>query len=62
MDQNYWGFSGTMASIDMLTITIRDFNSAAEKQTQVMVRLTWAIALMTAVMTVGVCVQIWLVL
>jgi hypothetical protein len=40
--------------------SIREFNESTAKQTRQLVFLTWVIALLTLVMTVGVGVQIWI--
>jgi hypothetical protein len=48
--------------IHELRETILLLNEAAEAQTRTMVRLTWAITAMTAVMVIGVAVQIYLAL
>jgi hypothetical protein len=52
-------WSGSNATRE-LESTIREFNASAERQTRQMLRLTWVIAALTAVMTVGVVVQIYL--
>ena len=44
-----------------LTQNIISLNEAANRQNRSMIRLTWAIAIMTLVMLVGVAVQIWMV-
>jgi hypothetical protein len=49
-------------AIEKLEKTIIELNSATEKQTGTTVRLTWAITAMTAVMVIGVAVQIYLAL
>jgi hypothetical protein len=45
-----------------LKATIRQFNQQSDRQTQTMLRLTWAMLGLTVVMTVAVGVQIWLTL
>ena len=45
-----------------LTETVVKLSEASERQTKTMVRLTWAIAVMTLVMTLGVATQIWITL
>ena len=54
-------WSGSDATRE-LTQTIINLNKSTERQTRTVVRLTWAIAIMTLVMTVGVGVQIWIAL
>ena len=44
-----------------LTRTIISLNEAADRQNRSMIRLTWAIAVMTLVMLIGVAVQLWIV-
>lgn len=50
-------WSGAEATRE-LEQTIREFNAAAERQTRQMLRLTWVIVGLTAVMTIGVAAQI----
>ncbi len=49
--------NGSIATIQ-LHETIKEFNKGAEQQTQKLIRLTWAIAVLTLVMIVAVFVQI----
>ena len=51
--------SGSDAT-DRLRETVEKFNQEASRQTQKMIILTWVIAGLTAVLFVGLCVQIWL--
>lgn len=53
-------WSGSDATRE-LTQNIISLNAAANRQNRSMIRLTWAIAIMTLVMLVGVAVQIWIV-
>ena len=53
-------WSGSDATRE-LTQNIISLNEAANRQNRSMFRLTWAIAIMTLVMLVGVAVQIWIV-
>ena len=53
-------WSGSDATRE-LTQNIISLNEAANRQNRSMIRLTWAIAIMTLVMVVGVAVQIWIV-
>ncbi len=53
-------WSGSDATRE-LTQNIISLNEAANRQNRSMIRLTWAIAIMTLVMLVGVAVQIWIV-
>ena len=50
-------FSGSTATRE-LHKTIVEFNAQAEQQTRTMIRLTWAIAVLTFVLVVGLGVQI----
>jgi hypothetical protein len=54
-------WSGSNATRE-LHETIKRFNESATRQTAIIIRLTWAIAILTAVMTVAVVVQICLAL
>lgn len=47
-------------STDKLRETIERLNAESERQTKIMVRLTWAIFILTGVMTIGVGVQIFI--
>ena len=47
-------------AIGRLHDTIKEFNQQSQKQTQTMIRLTWAIAVLTCAMLVGLGVQIYL--
>jgi nitrate/nitrite-specific signal transduction histidine kinase len=49
-------------AIEKLEATIVEANKASDRQTRTMVRLTWAIAVMTFVMVILVVVQIWIAL
>ena len=53
-------WSGSDATRE-LTQNIISLNEAANRQNRSMIRLTWAIAIMTLEMLVGVAVQIWIV-
>lgn len=50
-----WSGSGATRELEQ---TIRTISVEATKQTRQLIRLTWAIAALTLVMTVGVVVQI----
>ena len=52
-------WSGSDATRE-LTATIVELSNASDRQNRTMVRLTWAISIMTFVMVIGVGVQIWL--
>ncbi len=52
-------WSGSDAT-DRLRESIEQASAESARQTRMMLRLTWAIAALTAVMLVGVCVQVWL--
>jgi hypothetical protein len=42
--------------------TVKAFNAVAGRQAQTLIRLTWVIVGLTAVMLVAVCVQVWMAL
>lgn len=50
-----WSGSG---ATERLHETIREFNAVAGKQTATMVRLTWALVLLTVALLVGLIVQV----
>ena len=50
-------WSGSAAT-DRLRETIERFNAQAERQTQTMIRLTWALVFLTIVLVIGLVVQI----
>jgi len=52
-------WSGSDAT-DRLRQTIQEFNDASLQQAGRLMLLTWVIAILTFVMTVGIGVQIWL--
>lgn len=54
-------WSGSDAT-NALHKTIKDFGDKADKQTQTMIRLTWAIAILTVAMLLAVGFQIYLTL
>jgi len=54
-------WSGAKAT-KQLEATIRTFNEQADRQTSTMLRLTWAMLILTVVMTIAVGLQIWLTL
>ncbi len=54
-----WSGSGATKALHE---TIREFNEATTRQTKHLIVLTYVIAILTLVMTVGVGVQIWLAL
>ncbi len=56
------GMGGDLAANEVAALrkVIELFNEQASKQTQQMLNLTKAIAILTFVMTVGLIVQIWL--
>ena len=53
-------WSGSDATRE-LTQNIISLNEAANRQNRSMITLTWAIAIMTLVMLVGVALQLWVV-
>lgn len=48
-------------STDALHASIREFNAQSSRQTRQMLRLTWVMTVLTAVMLLGLLVQIYLV-
>jgi hypothetical protein len=52
-------FSGS-DSVDALHKSLKEFNEKTSAQTNQLILLTWVIAILTLVMTIGVGVQIWL--
>lgn len=52
-----WSGSGATRELHE---TIKQFNDATTKQTRQMLILTWVIAILTAIMAIGVGVQIYL--
>jgi hypothetical protein len=48
------------SAVQELKDTITAFNVAANKQSKIMIRLTWVIAILTFLLLVGLGVQIWL--
>jgi predicted lysophospholipase L1 biosynthesis ABC-type transport system permease subunit len=56
------GIGGDLAAGEVFRLrqSIEEFNKQASKQTQQMLRLTRVIAVLTAIMTVAVVVQIYL--
>ena len=52
-----WSGSGATRELHE---TIKAFNDASNRQTKQLLILTWVIAFLTAIMTIGVGVQIWL--
>ncbi len=48
-------------STDALHASIKEFNAQSGRQTEQMLRLTWVMAVLTAVMLLGLVVQIYLV-
>ena len=53
-------WSGSHAT-DQLRTTIVELNETTARQTRQMIRLTWALVVMTGVLIVGLGYQIWLV-
>ena len=47
-------------SIEELHKTIKEFNEASSKQTKQLIILTWAIAVLTILMLIGLVIQIYL--
>jgi hypothetical protein len=43
-----------------LQADLRKYNETSSRQTKQMIILTWVIAVLTGLMFVGLCVQIWL--
>ncbi len=54
-------WSGSDAT-DQLRTTIVELNETTARQTRQMIRLTWALVVMTAVLIAGLGYQIWLAL
>jgi len=52
-------WSGSNATRE-LHATIKEFTISSDKQARAMIRLTWAILILTALMFCGLGVQIWL--
>ena len=52
-------WSGSDAT-DQLRTTILELNDTTARQTRQMIRLTWALVVMTGVLIVGLGYQIWL--
>jgi 4-hydroxybenzoate polyprenyltransferase len=53
-------WSGSDAT-DALHASIKEFNAQSGRQTKQMLRLTWVMAVLTAVMLLGLVIQIYLV-
>jgi hypothetical protein len=56
---NEWSGSGAIKELEK---TLRKFNEETSKQTRQLLILTWAMTILTVLMTIGVVIQIYLAL
>lgn len=54
-----WSGSG---ATEELHKTIKAFVESSEKQSRIMIRLTWSIVVLTVILTIGLAIQIYLLI